>query len=206
MFGALVLAALTSAGPSPLPIIITTKSSPICQALREKIAPAITRAFFEDQLMARQRPVGNDPQHGATIYALALNWIKLDELLDPDTFFASDNPADKAHMESLREKLQKVADDENDALNVLSGAYYTEALEALAGNNPHITFDSQPNEGKAGLEPGGEPAVVRGSGALEAEYLRRRALTQHDDLPIAPALQPLIAQCGAPSPSPSASP
>lgn len=202
MFGALLVAAVTLASPSPLPVIITTKSSPICQALREKIAPAITRAFYEDQLMARQRPFGNDPQHGATISALALNWIKLGELLNPDTFFASDNPKDKAQMESLREKLQKVSDDENNALNVLSGAYYTEAFEALAGNNPHITFDRPPGAGKARLKPGGEPLIVRAAGALEEEYLRRQALTQRDELAVAPMVQPLIAQCKEPNASP----
>ncbi len=109
------------------------------------------RAFYEDQLMARQRPVGHDPQHGATISALALNWIKMDELLNPDTFFASDNPADKARMESLREKLQKVADDENNALNVLPGAYFTAALEALEGNNPQIPSTARPMRAKRAL-------------------------------------------------------
>jgi hypothetical protein len=46
MVEALLLAALTSASPSPLPIIITTTSSPICQTPREKIAPAIARVVY----------------------------------------------------------------------------------------------------------------------------------------------------------------
>ena len=202
MFAALLVAALTSASPSPLPIIITTKSSPICQALRDKIAPAIVRAFYEDQLMARQRPIGHDPQHGATISSLALNWIKLDELLNPDTFFVSDNPADKAHMESLREKLQNVADDENNALNILSGAYYTEAFEGLMGSGGAIV--SRPDS-QADLTPDKVPEIASEYGPLEVTFLQRQALTQHDELSIAPALRPLIAQCGAPRPSPSAS-
>jgi len=205
MVAALVFAVLTSATPLPasLPVIITTKSSPLCQALREKIAPAIARMVYEDQVMARQRPMGRpSPQSKLPVFALALNWVMLDELLNPDTFFHSDNPAETARMESLRQRLQKIADDENNALNMLSGTMYTYDLEDLAGNNPHITFDRPPNTSEAGLAPGGEPQVARAPGPLEAEYLRREALTQHDELVVAPMLQPLIAQCNGPNPSP----
>ena len=84
-----------------------------CQAalLREKVAPAISRVVYEDTIVARQRPMGRpSPQSKLPVFALALNWIKLDELLNPDTFFHSDNRAENARMESLRERLQKVAD------------------------------------------------------------------------------------------------
>jgi hypothetical protein len=202
MVAALVFAVLTSAAapsPSPLPIIITTKSSPICQALREKIAPALARAVAEDGAMLRQRPLGTK---GYVISALAANWIEIDKLLSPDSFFHSDDPAQNANMESLREELQKVADDENNALNILSGAYYTEALEQLSASGPQITFDVQPNFGKASLPTGGPIAIDRAAGALEDEYLRRQALTQRDELVVAPMLQPLIAQCKTPSASP----
>ena len=198
----LILAVVTSATASPLPIIITTESSPVCQALREKVAPAISRVLYEDRVMAAQRPLERWPQANQSVYALALNWVKLDEVLNPDTFFHSNNPADNARMESLRERLQKIADDENNALNILSGAMDTYELEALAANGPHITFDRPPGGGEAGLAPGGEPQIVRASGPLEAEYLRRQALTQRDEIVVAPMLQPLIAQCKEPNASP----
>lgn len=201
MIGALLAAVVTSAAASPLPIIITTQSSRICQAFREKVAPAIARIVSEDSLMARQVPVGTTPQHGATISALALNWIKLDELLNPDTFFTSDNATERARMESLREKLQRVADDENNALNVLSGSYYTQAMEELMGTG--IGFGK---DGKI-VRSGPPPQIVKYSGPLEMEYVRREAQTQRAELAIYPELQPLISQCGgAASPAPSPAP
>ncbi len=198
MFGALLVAAVTLASPSPLPIIITTKSSPICQALREKIAPAIARAVYEDRVMARQRPM----ERNAPIYPLALNWIKLDELLNPDTFFHSDNPAENARMESLRQRLQKVADDENNALNILSGAAYTYEFEVLQaeGDGLHGAL------GKELSKKDGTPDIVSHSGDLEDEFLHRESMTQQEELSVYPELQPLITQCSGSSPVPSASP
>ena len=202
MIGALLVAVVTSATASPLPIIITTTSSPVCQALREKIAPAISRVMYEDRVMARQRPLEKWPQANQTVYTLAFNWVKLDELLNPDTFFHSDNPADNARMESLREKLQKIADDENNALNVLSGAFETEEMELL--NAEGAGFG-----GKSGayINSGSLPEIPKYAGPLEEEYLRRETHTLQDELTVYPDLQPMIAQCGgAASPSPSASP
>lgn len=182
----LILAVVTSATASPLPIIITTKSSPICQALREKIAPAISRVVYEDQVMARQRPM----ERNAPIYALALNWIKLDELLNPDTFFHSDNPAENQRMESLRERLQKIADDENSALNILSGSAYTYEMEALLDEGDGMNGAL----GEASRNPS-IPQIEGYSGPLEAEYIKRQTKTQVDELTISSELQPLISQC-----------
>jgi len=200
MFGALLVAAVTSASPSPLPIIITTKSSPICQTLREKIAPAISRVVYEDRVMSRQRPLGTK---NFVISALAINWIELDKLLNPDTFFHSENAAENQRMESLRERLQKVADAENNSLNVLSGSYDTYQFEALAADGASVPgvlgAASKPNvKGELGAElsqPDGTPAIAQYAGPLEAEFLRREAQTQQAELAVDPELQPLIAQC-----------
>ena len=202
MVGSLVLAALVAPSPSPLPIIITTESSAICTAVREKVAAAISRVVYEDTVMVHQRPMGRpSPQSKLPVFALALNWVKLDELLNPDTFFHSDSPAENARMESLRERLQKIADDENNALNMLSGTMYTYEMEALASDG--IVFTGQ--YAKA-TNSGPPPEITAYAGPLEKEYLRREALTQQDELAIYPELQPLIAQCSDPKPSPSASP
>jgi hypothetical protein len=191
--GSLVLAVLAAAtaSPSPLPVIITTESSPICTAVREKIAPAISRVVYEDKVMVHQHPTGRpSPQSKLPVMALALNWVKLDGLLNPDTFFHSDNPAENARMESLRERLQKIADDENNALNMLSGAMYTYEMQALASEG--IVFAGQYGEA---ANAGPPPKIPAYAGALEQEYLRREALTQQDELAIYPELQPLISQC-----------
>lgn len=201
MVAALLAAVVTSATASPLPIIITTESSPVCTAVRERIAPALARMMYEDRMMAQQHPSGHAPQHGAAINDLALNWIKMDELLNPDTFFKSDNPAEKARMESLREKLQKVADDENNALNVLSGSYYTAALEELEQNGSVIGAPTQGLPGPAPL-----PEIANDTGSLEAEYRQREVQTQQAEVAIYPELKPIMDQCIAPSPTPSASP
>ncbi|HTV92895.1 MAG TPA: hypothetical protein VMG98_09285 [Verrucomicrobiae bacterium] len=200
----LVLAGLTAIGANSLPTIVTTYASPLCTALREKVAPAISRVVYEDTLMARQRPMGRpSPQSKLPVFALALNWIKLDELLNPDTFFHSDNPAETARMESLRERLQKVADDENNALNVLSGTMDTYDMEALAADGAAVPGvlgpASEPNvKGDFGDElsqADGTPMIAAYSGPLEGEYLKRQAKTAQDETQIYPALAPIVAQC-----------
>ncbi len=188
----LVLAALTAIGANSLPTIVTTYASPLCTALREKVAPAISRVIFEDKVMARQRPMGRpSPQSKLPVFALAFNWVKLDELLNPDTFFHSDNPAQNARMESLRERLQKVADDENNALNMLSGTMYTYDMEALAADGPEPNGDF----GAELLQPDGTPMIAAYSGPLEGEYLKRQAKTAQDETQIYPELAPIVAQC-----------
>ncbi|HTZ54101.1 MAG TPA: hypothetical protein VMB20_03495 [Candidatus Acidoferrum sp.] len=201
MIGALILAVVTSATASPLPIIITTESSPVCQTLREKIAPAISRVVYEDRVMARQRPLEKWPQANQTVYTLAVNWVKLAELLNPDTFFHSDNPADNARMEALREKLQKIADDQNNALNILSGSFDTYEMEALAAEGPGFggMYANYVNSGPL-------PEIPKYGGGLEGEYLRRQAQTQTDELTIYTELQPVIAQCAGPKALPSVAP
>ena len=187
MFGALLVAAVTLASPSPLPVIITTKSSPICQALREKIAPALSRVVYEDQVMSRQRPM----EQNAPIYPLALNWIELDKLLNPDTFFHSDDPAENRRMEALRQRLQKIADDENNALNILSGAAYTYEMEYVMAEGDGLNGALGPGLTK----PDGVPPIIGATGALESEYLRRQTKTQVDELTVDPELRPLISEC-----------
>ena len=187
MIGALILAVVTSATASPLPVIITTKSSPICQALREKIAPALSRVVYEDQVMSRQRPM----EQNAPIYPLALNWIELDKLLNPDTFFHSDDAAENRRMEALRQRLQKIADDENNALNILSGAAYTYEMEALRSQGDGLNGALGPKLTK----PDGTPDIVSHADDLEAEYLKRQTKTQVDELTVDPELRPLISMC-----------
>lgn len=168
MMGALLLAVVTSATASPLPVIITTKSSPVCAVLREKIAPAISRVVYEDRVMARQRPLEKWTAANQSIYTLALNWVKLEELLNPDTFFHSDNPADNARMELLRQRLQKIADDQNNALNILSGSFDTYEMEALAGDGGGFA-----GKDAAYVNSGPLPEISNYAGPLEEEYLKR---------------------------------
>jgi len=188
MLGVLLVGAVT-ASPSPLPIIITTTSSPICQALREKIAPAIAGLAAEDQVFAGQHPFA---VKGSTIYHLAENWIYVDKLLDPDTFFHSDDPKQQQQMETLRERLQTVADDDNTTLNVLSGTFDTLAFEDLMarGTPIKLTF-TRGDVGKSDSTP----AIYNHGGAIEAAYQARRETTQRAELDVYPALAPIIAQC-----------
>ena len=104
-------------------------------------------------------------------------------------------------MESMRERLQKVADDENRALNILSGPHYTYEMEALIGSGDGMNGSN----GKAGMNPGGTYIALY-TYLLEKEFLRREAVTQAEELSVYPELQPLIAQCSGPTPAPSASP
>ncbi|HTX57272.1 MAG TPA: hypothetical protein VMD47_09220 [Candidatus Acidoferrales bacterium] len=180
-----------------MPIIITTTSSPLCTALRAKIAPAVTGMVVEDRLMVRQGPFRTS---GATIAALADNWIKINTLLDPRSFFQSGNADDVKQMEALRERLQAVADDENDALNVLSGTSDTEDLEQLelAGAQDTLAanaFGLTSSDGVSGAVSSPAPAVESYAASLQAEFIRRELKKARDEAQIYPALAPLIARC-----------
>jgi hypothetical protein len=188
MVVSLAFALLTAVSTASLPTIITTYASPLCTALRQKVAPALAGLAIEDHVMARQRPLGTS---GATIMHLAQNWIAVNQLLDPGTFFHSTNAADAASMEALRVRLQAVNDDENGSLNVLSGSYDTLGLEELAGAGPPVGGDL----GAELLQADGTPAIAQYAGPLDGEYRKRQAKTAQDEAQVLPALAPIIAKC-----------
>lgn len=189
MVAALVLAVLTAgATPTPLPIIITTKSSPVCAILREKIAPAISRLVEEDRLMSQQRPLYTSY---ATVLVLADNWIKVNELLNADTFFHSSDPVETARMNALRERLQAVADRENAALNILSGAAETAAYELLMAKGTK----SYAALGERLAQIDGTPVILQYMGPLDREFVQREVETQRAELLVGPALAPIVAAC-----------
>ena len=147
--------------------------------------------------MARQRPLGTS---GATIMHLAQNWIAVNQLLDPGSFFHSTNAADAASMEALRLRLQAVNDDENASLNVLSGSYDTYQFEYLAAEGPGVLgpgVDPTVNGalGAELMQADGTPAIAQWAGPLDREYLKRQAKTAQDEAQVLPALAPIIAQC-----------
>jgi hypothetical protein len=197
MVASLAFAVLTAVSTVSLPTIITTYASPLCTALRQKVAPALAGLAIEDRVMAHQRPLGTS---GATIMHLAQNWIAINQLLDPGTFFHSTNAADEVSMEALRARLQAVNDDENASLNVLSGSHDTYELEYLAAEGPGVLgpgVDPTVNGdlGAELLQADGTPSIAQYAGPLDREYLKRQATTAQDEAHVLPALAPIIAKC-----------
>lgn len=134
--------------PSPAPqptlkIIVRTRSSSFCTALRERIAPAIAGLLTNDKVIAQAKPaffkmshdfVG-DPQGPAmqmdemqfrsVVAALEQNLTKIDGLLSDPRLSAAQETAEDAALAQMRAQLQAVAQQQRATLDLLSGSAAT---------------------------------------------------------------------------------
>jgi hypothetical protein len=159
-----------SPGPFPLKEIASVRSTPFCTALRDNIAPAILHVLDNDQHIAASRPVFPKLYHDAVVFQSGFaefDYIKLNNLVlpmarnlravkgllgDKNRFPAKAQTQDEADLLALRDRLQKIAQVQNDALNVIGGLTATEQLGELqqAGTGPDVGFGPQPE----GVVPG----------------------------------------------------
>lgn len=140
--------AATTAAPSPAPqptlkVIVHTRSSSFCTALREQIAPAIAGLLTDDKVIAQANPaflkmshdfVGDprgpamqmdEMQFHSIVAALEHNLTKIDELLADPRLNATGQSDDGAALAQMRAQLQAVAQQQRAALDLLSGSAAT---------------------------------------------------------------------------------
>src|SRR5215469_1493900 len=176
---ALVLAVAIPAVPTPSPpppIIITTKTSVLCNAVRNIVAPAVAGLIAQDFMIDQGRDLiadmvkthfaGADAwveldnmRLSSVVDGVAQNNIKVHRLLEKLAGVSLKDPAEATELSSLRSRLLDIADEQAESLNVLSGTADTEALAELQGfENPMA----------ASLRPDVQQArTVEGQGASE---------------------------------------
>lgn len=154
---ALLLAVAIPAGPatpSPPPIIVTTKTSTLCAAVRSYVAPAIAGLIAQDHMIDRGRGLIRDmaATHSAgadawveldnmrllgVVDGVAQNNIKVHQLLDQLKKVVPKDSVEASELSSLRSRLLTIADAQAESLNFLSGTADTEALNEIEGfKNP----------------------------------------------------------------------
>ncbi len=143
---ALLLAVVVPAAPAtPLPIIVTTKTSVLCNAVRTIVAPSIQGLFIQDGMIDRGRELLQDmakmdvAQSDGWVEAdnvhlldvvddVAANNIKIHALLEKLATVALKDPQEAHEVASLGARLSVVADLQADSLNEFSGTADTQEL------------------------------------------------------------------------------
>ena len=206
-----------AASATPPPTIITTKSSPLCKAVRDVIAPVMFGLQTQDRgiqhghallndlakvSLARNMPswvalddmrLMNDVDH------IAANNIKIHQLLDQLDALDIHDPLEKAEVRKLQATLRNVADHQADALNEFSGAADTQELIMLASFKSSmwkegLADDKQPKAPTAwSHEPTLIDSTLDGQAATGVSYIQY--VTGQAELAVAPALEPVINRC-----------
>jgi hypothetical protein len=211
-----ILAAVSAFGPNVAatapPVIITTKSSPLCTAVREIVAPTVAGLIFQDRIIDRGRGLMQamasdgkafelDNVHlGIDVYHLAANNIKIHQSLDQLDALKIPDARAAADLAQLHAKLQGVADGQAAMLNVMSGIAQSNDLGVIArvGNDVATAISAErgaignpPSEG-ASLAPLERPVQPRTVGGLITEYGQQ---IRASESALLPSLLPVISRC-----------
>ncbi len=159
---ALVLGLAAAASPAPssppapltaLKVIGHVRSTPFCTELRETIGPAIASVLANDDMIASSKPAFATLYHddilaGSEARAhfdvnrlekletpIIANIKRVDALLD--------HKPDDPKLQAMRAKLQAVAAQQKESLNVISGFVATEQLGEMQGAGPLANWENQ---------------------------------------------------------------
>lgn len=192
------------------PTIITTRSSPLCTAVRDVIAPALGGMIFQDRIIAQGEALMRDMKTagdaftldnvhlGTDVYHLAANNIAIHHDIDHLREMKLDDPKTDAELGELRVRLQAIADSQAASLNIMSGIAQSNDLADIAsvGNEAATAISGDrgigaPNEG-ASLASIASPVQPGRVGGLIAQDDRN---TQAAEKALLPALLPVVNRC-----------
>lgn len=215
---ALLLAVAIPAGPatpSPPPIIVTTKTSALCNAVRSIVAPVIAGLVTQDQMidsgrdlvreMAAMHVMGGDDwveldnmRLSSVVDDVAHNNIKVHRLLDKLQSVALKDPVEASELSSLHVRLLNIADEQAESLNLLSGTADTEALSEIQGFANPMAATLQPDTQRApaiqsASAPEGEqsPPPPDTSNAIAV----KQSVTGIQESPIVALVRPIVDRC-----------
>lgn len=161
--------------PSAPPTIIHVKTSGLCTALRENVAPTLLGLMNDDQIIARvlsaAREAIGDPRNHVSqlvvenaVAAIVHNLAVIDTLLqDPRRFPSDPKDPDEQMAALLKRQLQAIADRQKTVLNALNGTIETLGVSDMQHTFPNGTpfvgpgaaaiLSQKANLGNAGLAP-----------------------------------------------------
>lgn len=205
-----MMIALLVALATPPPTIITIKTSTLCQAVKNEVAPAIAGLAVQDRNlrqagsvvkdMIKMQHMGGDTwvdfenmQLWNAVDVLAANNIKIHELLDKLSALKLRNAEEAAQVAELRSKLLAVADKQAAMLNVFSGAAASESLSNLSSDLEDIALaNAVPKSAIQMLVSTSIPvpeAVVGAEGTVD------QAAANNAERYVTPALVPVVQHC-----------
>ena len=200
----LALALDDTPGPSatPPPTIVTTKSSPLCKAMREIVAPVLVAVGDQDVGLGVSGAMlygGNQitvMRLENNIDRLAQLNIQTNQLLDKLVTLGLQDGAERREVSAFERHLRGIAKLQNDALNQLSGTAYSNDLSGLEGFSNPMAGESQlrwqaTNGAPAFSVPTG-PSMEEVA-ARNLRTLRREIGAQESD--VVQTLLPLVKRC-----------
>jgi hypothetical protein len=159
---------------SPLKQIAHTRSSPFCTAMRENVGVAIAGVLIDDQVIEQSKPAllmfGREfvMNHARSNWAefdrirleniagfLAKNLAIIDKVLSDPRFASNPQTADDTALADMKVRLQAVADEQKEALNLVSGVAETYSLGEL-NSRPSQLNGAMPKQ--ADINTGGNGA------------------------------------------------
>lgn len=215
VLAALLAVAIPAVPTAPPPIIVTTKTSVLCNAVRTIVAPAIAGLIAQDTMIDQGRDLVHDMVNmhfvgaGAwveldnmrlsnVVDGVAQNNIKVHTLLSKLASVSLKDPDEASALSALRVRLLNIADEQAESLNLLSGTADTEALSELDGlENPMTTSlepDVRPNRAVERNEVHAEeeaPAPPDTSHDLAS----KRSVTLREESPIVALVRPIVERC-----------
>ena len=207
MFALLVALAVDA---TPPPTIITTKTSTLCQAVKNEVAPAIAGLAVQDNNLRQAGAVVNDMikmqnMGGDTwvdyenmhlwnaVDALASNNIKIHQLLDKLAALKIRNAEEAAQVAELRAKLLAVADKQAAMLNVFSGAAATESLSELSSDMVDIAKAN--NVPVSAIQMLVSSTIPVPEAAVGAQASVEQAASNNAEKYVTAALAPVVQHC-----------
>ncbi len=214
---ALVLAVAIPAVPTapPPPIIITTKTSVLCNAVRNIVAPAVAGLIAQDFMidqgrdliadMVRTHFAGADAwveldnmRLSSVVDGVAQNNIKVHRLLTKLADVSLKDPAEATELSSLRSRLLDIADEQAQSLNVLSGTADTEALAELQAFDNPMAAALRPDVQQARTaENAGTPEKSESPPPPDTsnDLAVKQSATGREELPIVALVRPIVDRC-----------
>jgi hypothetical protein len=215
MLAVLLAVAIPAVPTAPPPIIVTTKTSMLCNAVRTIVAPAVAGLIAQDTMidqgrdlaadMARMHFEGSDAwveldtmRLSNVVDGVAQNNIKVHRLLDKLRNVSLKDPVEASELSSLRSRLLDIADEQAESLNLLSGTADTEALAEIQNLQNPMTGTLRPDvrDPRADAntsvpEKTESPPPPNPSSDLEV----KQSVTSREELPIVALVRPIVERC-----------
>lgn len=211
-----VAVAIPAVPTAPPPIIVTTKTSVLCNAVRTIVAPAIAGLIAQDQMidqgrdlvqeMTRMHFEGGDGwveldnmRLSSVVDGVAQNNIRVHRLLSKLGEISLKDPLEATEIASLRSRLLDIADEQAESLNLLSGTADTQALSELEGlANPMSAMlapDVVQNRTLDGNNSPNEPMQAPPPPDTSHDVAVKQSVTGREELPIVALVRPIVERC-----------
>ncbi len=215
MLALLLAVALPAALPSaPPPIIVTTKTSVLCNAVRNIVGPVVAGLIAQDTMIDQGRDLVEDmaKMHisgaGAwveldtmrlsnVVDGVAHNNIKLHRLLGKLGDVSPKDPVEASELSSLRARLLNIADQQAESLNLLSGTADTEALSELEGFENPMAASLTPDVRQNRIVDNSGPDITQSPAPPDTSYdiAMKQSVTGREESPIVALVRPIVERC-----------